>query len=168
MAGEQHWPEGAALAEWRRHWPLVITSMFSFSLVAMGSVSFGAFLQPLQASFHWTRVEATYGLLLYSLVSIVGQPVVGRLIDRFGPRPIGLAGIVAGGVTFALFGTATGSVGLWIGLWLLYSLAAQMMLMPVWMAAVASEFEAGRGLALAATLSAARCRPWSPRSSRPC
>jgi MFS family permease len=153
MASDQQFAPGAAREEWRRHWTLVVTSILAFSLVAMGNVSAGAFIAPLEKAFGWGRSEATAGLLLYSIVSIVGQPVTGRLIDRFGPRPIALTGIVAIGITFALLATANGALGQWLALWLLYSLTAQLMLMPTWATAVSSEFEAGRGLALAATLS---------------
>jgi MFS family permease len=153
MGPDQHFPPGAAREEWRRHWMLVVTSILAFSLVAMGNVSAGAFIAPLETAFGWDRSRATAGLLLYSVVSIVGQPVTGRLIDRFGPRPIALVGIVSIGLSFALLATADGTIGQWLGLWLLYSLTAQLMLMPTWATAVSSEFEAGRGLALAATLS---------------
>lgn len=153
MASDQQFPPGAAREEWRRHWPLVPTSILAFSLVAMGNVSAGAFIAPLEKAFGWGRSEATAGLLLYSIVSIFGQPITGRLIDRFGPRPIALTGIVTIGITFALLATANGTLGQWLGLWLIYAITAQLMLMPTWAAAVASEFEAGRGLALAATLS---------------
>ncbi len=153
MAPDQQFPPGAAREEWRRHWILVVTSILGFSLVAMGNVSAGAFIAPLEKAFGWGRSEATAGMLLYSIVSIVGQPLTGRLIDRFGPRPIALIGTVALGIAFALFTTANGTLIQWLALWLLYALAAQLMLMPTWATAVSSEFEAGRGLALAATLS---------------
>ncbi len=153
MASDQQCPPGAAREEWRRHWPLVVTSILGFSLVAMGNVSAGAFIAPLEKAFGWGRSEATAGLLLYSIVSIFGQPITGRLIDRFGPRPIALTGIVTIGLTFALLATANGTMMQWLGLWLIYAVTAQLMLMPTWTTAVASEFEAGRGLALAATLS---------------
>lgn len=153
MAPDHQFPPGAARTEWRLHWPLVPTSILAFSLVAMGNVSAGAFIAPLEKAFGWGRSEATAGLLLYSIVSIFGQPVTGRLIDRFGPRPIALTGIVTIGITFAMLATANGTLGQWLGLWFLYAITAQLMLMPTWATAVSSEFEAGRGLALAATLS---------------
>jgi MFS family permease len=153
MASEQHWPPGAAMAEWRRHWPLAVTGLLGFSLVAMGNVAVGAFIAPLEHAFGWTRSDATVGMLIYSITSIFGQPIIGRLIDRFGPRRIALTGTVAIGIAFALFATANGTMPQWLALWLLYAVTAQLMLMPTWTTAVASEFEAGRGLALAATLS---------------
>jgi MFS family permease len=97
--------------------------------------------------------QITSGLTIYAVVCVICQPLVGRMIDLWGPRRIGLAGLALTGGAIALFAVADGSLISWLGLWLAYSLAAQLVLTPVWSAAVASEFEAGRGLALAATLS---------------
>jgi MFS family permease len=150
---EGHWPAGAARAEWRAHWTLPLVGMLGFGMGTIPIVTTSPFITPLEQAFHWTRTEITAGLTLYSIASVICQPFVGRMIDRWGPRPIGFAGVLLGGITFALFATATGSVGNWLFLWLLFSLGAQFALMPVWSAAVASEFEASRGLALAVTLS---------------
>ena len=153
MAEHQSWPEGAAAAEWRAHWPLVMASMAGFMMIGVMSYTLGPLMDPLKTSFGWTKSEITSGLTVYAIVCVVGQPLVGRMIDRWGPRRIGLLGLVATGAAIALFATADGSLIGWLALWLGYSLAAQLVLTPVWSAAVASEFEAGRGLALATTLS---------------
>jgi predicted MFS family arabinose efflux permease len=55
-------------------------------------------------------------------------------------------------LAFAAFGAAGKLLLGWILLWLLYSAAGQLILMQAWTAAVASNFVAGRGLALAITL----------------
>jgi len=153
MAEQQSWPDGAAAAEWRAHWPLVLASMTGFMMIGVMSFSLGPLMAPLEKAFGWTKSEITSGLMIYAVVCVIGQPLVGRMIDLWGPRRIGLVGIALTGGAIALFATANGSMIVWLGLWLVYSLAAQLVLTPVWSAAVASEFEAGRGLALAATLS---------------
>ena len=56
------------------------------------------------------------------------------------------------GIAFGLLGTAGNSLISWLLLWLLYSATGQLILMQAWTAAVASNFVAGRGLALAITL----------------
>jgi MFS family permease len=153
MAEQQAWPPGAARAEWRAHWVLVLASFVGFSLIGVISTAMGAFIAPLETQFHWSRAEVTSGLTVLALTSIVGQPFVGRLIDRFGPRPVALTGIVTFGAAMVLLSTATGSMTNWLLLWLGYALAGQLVMMSVWSAAVANTFEAGRGLALALTLS---------------
>jgi len=152
VADHGSWPAGQAAAEWRAGWRLVVASTLGYMIIGMSLYSLSAFIMPLQQEFGWSRTLITSGPSIYAATSLFGQPVIGWLVDRVGPRPIGLAGIVATAITFALFSAATKSPYSWIALWLLYSLSAQLVLTPVWTAAVASEFEAGRGLALAITL----------------
>jgi MFS family permease len=142
-----------ALGEWRRHWPLVLAASLGYAVVAIPTMTLGAFMAPLEAAFGWSRAQLTAGLIVQALVGIATQPLVGRMIDRWGPRRIGLTGLVLCGCAFALFSTMDGSVAMWLLLWVLVALAVQLILSPTWTAAVSSEFEAGRGLAIAITLS---------------
>jgi MFS family permease len=144
---------GAARAEWHAHWTLVLASSLGYAMVAIPTMTLGAFMAPLEAAFGWTRAELTAGLIVQSLVSIVGQPLVGRMIDRFGPRRIALIGLALSGCAFSAFSLMDGSVALWLGLWFLVATVTQLIYPPVWAAAVTSEFDAGRGPALAITLS---------------
>jgi MFS family permease len=153
MAVQQSWPKGAAAAEWRAHWPLVLGSLLGFTMIGVANFSLGPFMPSLEKAFSWSRSEVTSGFTLYAVICVICQPIVGRMIDRFGPRRIALTGIALTGCAISLFATANGSLTGWLLLWVFYSLAAQLILTPVWSAAVASEFEAGRGLALATTLS---------------
>ena len=85
------------------------------------------------------------------------------MVDLWGPRRIALIGVILSGVTFSLFATTDGSLSGWLLRWLLYSLAVQFWLMPVWSSAVASEFQAGRGMALAvASTGASWCSMIAP------
>jgi MFS family permease len=153
MAVQQSWPKGAAAAEWGAHWPLVVASALGFTMIGIANFSLGPFMASLEKAFRWSRSEVTSGFTIYAVTCVICQPIVGRMIDRFGPRRIALTGIALTGCAISLFATANGSLTGWLLLWLFYSLAAQLILTPVWSSAVASEFEAGRGLALATTLS---------------
>src|SRR5262249_54626104 len=133
------------------------------SLPGISIVTMGAFIAPLEAAFGWSRAEVTSGLTIYSLVAVVGQPVVGRMVDLWGPRRIALIGVLLSGITFSLFATTDGSMSGWLLRWLLYSLAVQFCQLPVWSSAVASEFQAGRGMALAvASTGASWCSMIAP------
>ena len=143
----------SAAAEWRSHWRLVLASSLGYTLIGVINFSLGPFMAPLQKAFGWSRSEITSGLPLYAVTCVLCQPIVGRMIDRLGPRRIALGGLAATGGAISLFATANGSLGDWLILWLVYSVCAQFILTPVWTSAVASEFESGLGLALAFTLS---------------
>jgi MFS family permease len=141
-----------AAQEWRSHWTVVFAGLLGFSLSAIGSISLGVFTQPLQTAFGWSRSEVASGLLAYSITFVVTSPIFGNLVDRFGPRRTGIPGVILVGLSFALFATATGSLIDWLFLWAVFALFSQAAKATIWTAAVASEFHASRGLALAVTL----------------
>lgn len=142
----------SAVQEWRSHWTLVLAGLLGFSLSAIASISLGVFTQPLEKAFGWSRSEVASGLLAYSITFVVTSPIFGNLVDRFGPRRTGIPGVILVGLSFALFATATGSLVDWLVLWALFALLSQASKATIWTAAVASEFHASRGLALAVTL----------------
>src|ERR1700728_1210160 len=100
MAVQQSWPKGAAAAEWRAHWPLVLGSLLGFTMIGVAFFSLGPFMASLEKAFGWSRSEITSGFTLYAVTCVICQPIVGRMIDRFGPRRIALTGIVVTGLLF--------------------------------------------------------------------
>ena len=57
--------------------------------------SFGVFLSALSEHFNWSRAQVSFGFSLVALCGAVYSPFVGRIVDRFGPRPSQLAGAAA-------------------------------------------------------------------------
>jgi MFS family permease len=145
--------ERTALEEWKAHWPLVVAGLVGFSFYSMVTYSLGTFMGPLEQAFGWSRAQISVGLTIFGLSATFAGPPMGILIDRFGSRPMALAGLVLSGATFACFSFANGSFTQWIGLWLLFSLCSVMIKSTVWSAGTSSVFTASRGLALAAVLS---------------
>jgi MFS family permease len=137
-----------AREEWRSHWKLVLASAIGASMMAIALSSLGAFIAPLQQAFGWGRAEISAALWVYSVSGVVLAPLFGSMLDRWGPRRFGVPGVLLAGVAFALFGTATGSIVQWFGLWILYSVVAQITRPLMWSQAVSSEFKASRGVAL--------------------
>ena len=146
---------GGALAEWKRFWPLPLAAAFGYSTNVLHVYGIGPFIQPLQEEFGWSRSETTLGLSIAAAVSGLFAVPSGMLIDRIGPRIIGLIGVVAMCACFALLGTATGGLLQWIALWCILSIGVLWVQATVWSSAVATRFKASRGLALAITLSGA-------------
>ncbi len=64
--------------------------------------SFGVFLSTLTEHFGWTRAEASFGFSLVTLCGALYSPFIGRAVDRFGPRPVQLAGAVVMTIGFLL------------------------------------------------------------------
>ncbi len=139
-------------AEWRAHWPLPFAAAAGASTAAVHMYSLGVFMQPLQDAFHWGRAEISSGISIAVTISAIFSVFVGLLVDRTGPRIIGIVGIVMVTGGTALLGTATGSLVNWYLLWLVIAAGLCGIMPGVWSSAVTSRFHASRGLALAITL----------------
>lgn len=59
---------------------------------------FGLFLLPISTEFGWPRAAVSFVLLIVAIAGAVSYPIIGRSIDRYGGRPV----ILAGSVLFAL------------------------------------------------------------------
>lgn len=143
----------SAKSEWRQHWPLVPSSILGYALGVTHVYMIGVFIAPLSEELGWTRAFISSGLTIVSAFSIVCAPLVGLLVDRVGPRRIGLCGLVAYCAAIGLLATVSASPWHWWGLWVLIAASVQLVKPTVWTAAVSSRFIASRGLAIGVTLS---------------
>lgn len=141
--------------EWRLYWYLPFTAALGYATSVLHIYSIGPFIEPLQSEFGWTRAQISSGITIASFVSAVFCIPVGILVDRLGPRRIGLVGVLLMGMAVALLGTATGGLGNWMVLWGITAIGAFSIQATIWTSAVTSRFETSRGLALAITLSGA-------------
>lgn len=72
--------------EWRQGWPFGLTAFIGLGLG--GSIVpyiFSVFILPLNESFGWGRGDISLALTC-SVAGSLSAPLVGRLIDRYGPR----------------------------------------------------------------------------------
>jgi len=143
------------LAEWRSFWTLPVAAALGYSIAVLHTYSLGAFIAPLQQEFGWTRAQISLGITIAGVGSALFGVPIGMLIDRFGPRVIGLIGAFTMAGSVALLSTATGSITNWVILWGIVALGTVCVHATVWTSSVASRFEASRGLAFAITLSGA-------------
>ena len=67
------------------------------SVTPMVYTVFGLFLIPIATEFGWPRAGVSFVLLIIAIAGAIGYPIVGRLIDRYGARPV----ILTGNVLFA-------------------------------------------------------------------
>lgn len=149
MTGEG---EMTARQEWRESWPLAVACPFGFVTAAIFLYTFGSFIEPIQQEFGWSRATITSGLSVLTLVSGLSSPFIGILVDKWGPRRIALPGAVAVLASYCLISLATTSVATWWAIWIVMSLAGMTVQTTVWTAAIAANFDKGRGLALAVAL----------------
>jgi MFS family permease len=140
--------------EWREHWPVVVASMMGVLFSIMHLLTLGVMIAPLHREFGWSRAEITFGPLLIPLVGLPLSPLIGLAIDRYGPRRIGLAGVMLYCAALAALSLAQQPIWTWWLLWLLLAFAFLFVTPTVWVTAVTSLFSASRGLALAVLLTA--------------
>jgi MFS family permease len=145
--------KGMAVAEWRSHWTLPIAAALGYTISVLHLYSIGPFIEPLQHEFGWSRVHISMGITIVGLAGAALSVPVGMLIDRLGPRPVALTGALLMTATFAMLATASSSSVHWFLLWGLVALGNLGLQATGLTSAVASRFEASRGLAFALTLS---------------
>ncbi len=143
---------GAAAAEWRAHWTLVLAAAAGVSLSAVTVSSLGVMMEPLEQEFGWSRTQISLGTSLVSFIAFFLATAAGLAIDRLGARMVGIAAATLMCAGVALMSTIAGSLWQWWGLWIVVGIAAAAM-PTVWLTPVSTLFSSGRGLAVAIALS---------------
>lgn len=146
-------PQLTASQEWRRYWTLVLAASIGVSFFSFMSPALGLFMDSLSREFGWSRTQISLGMSIGAIITVIGSPFAGMLIDRWGSRRLALPGLVLTAASIAAFGLSTGSVALWIGMWLVFGFISMTVKTTVWSTAVAGVFDTSRGLALGVTLS---------------
>lgn len=141
-----------ALAEWRQHWKVVLAAVAGMSIATLPSYSAGLLYAPFEQEFGWARAQVAAPHIIASISGIVFSPFIGALIDRHGPRRIGLAAAIL----MCLFVPLVSLVGpeFWtlVAFYIAMSLPVVLVQPMVWTSAITSLFSSGRGFALAVTL----------------
>lgn len=145
----------SAVQEWKGYWFLPVAAGLGYATATMYVYSMGPFIEPIQKEFGWSRAQISSGITIAAFFSAIFGIPVGMLVDRVGPRIVGLIGATLMCICFALIGTATGTEANWVVLWGCLAFSTLWVQATVWTSAVNSRFEISRGLALAITLSGA-------------
>ncbi len=70
-------------------WWILVASVVGMAVAnGLAFSSFGLFVDPLESEFNWVRAEVALGFSVSMAVSGISAPLVGRLIDRVGPRRV--------------------------------------------------------------------------------
>lgn len=142
----------SAVGEWRQYPVLPFAAALGYATSVIHIYGLSAYVKPLGAEFGWSRAEVFAGLTIATFIQAVMSIPVGMMVDRFGPRPLGVIGVLLSAGAFALFSTATGTAGNWSLLWVIMAIATLPIQATIWTSAVASRFETSRGMAFAVTL----------------
>jgi MFS family permease len=134
----------------RNRWWVVVACLIAL-IVNGGAViifTFAVFLKPISAEIGWSRGALGGALALATTSTAVMLPLVGRLIDRWGVRPVLLPGAVLFALATAAMSLLDGSPVILFGLYAVFGLLATTTTPMGYSKAVASWFDKQRGLAL--------------------
>lgn len=145
--------ELSAKAEWGKYWTLPIAAALGYATSVIHIYGLSPYIVPVSEDFGWDRSTVTFGLTIATLIQALFGVPIGMLVDRVGPRPLGVIGVALTCAAFATIGLASnGSELQWYALWGVMAFATLPVQATIWTAAVATRFETSRGLAFAITL----------------
>ena len=83
-----------------RGWAIVVILFLSMgSTIGAAQYSFGLFVPPLEEAFSWSRTQISASLSFVAVGSLVA-PLLGRLMDRVGARPVLVFSLLLTAVSF--------------------------------------------------------------------
>lgn len=85
-------------------WVIVGISFLTLAIGYGSRASFSVFLVSIQETYGWSRGAISLGFTLHMFVALVGLPLVGAVVDRYGPRCILSTGIAIMAVGVWLLG----------------------------------------------------------------
>ena len=89
-------------------WIIVIAGFFaSLSSGGLQSFTFGVFIKPMSEGLGWSRSAMTVALTVRTYAGSAVSPLIGRLVDRYGPRYFMMLTAIAGGVVSILLSHVT-------------------------------------------------------------
>jgi sugar phosphate permease len=116
--------------------PILITGTFSI------------FVKPLAETFGWSRGDISFGFSLVAFIIAFYAPILGILIDRFGPRIVIATGAVVFGSGFCSFWFLSNSLWQFYGLYLLTAFGGASLTSLPFATLISRWFTQQRGLAL--------------------
>ncbi|RIK39461.1 MAG: hypothetical protein DCC58_15240, partial [Chloroflexi bacterium] len=80
-------------------WAVVLVVMVALAVANGGRFMFGVVLKPVSEEFGWGRAELALGVTISVIAMSCLQPLVGVLVDKYGSRPVLIAGVALVGLT---------------------------------------------------------------------
>jgi OFA family oxalate/formate antiporter-like MFS transporter len=98
-----------------RPWIQLILGVICMAAVANLQYGWTWFVDPINAKYHWGRPDIQWAFTLFVLIETWLVPVEGYLVDRFGPRPVVMAGAVLVALAWVINSMATTLLMLYVG-----------------------------------------------------
>lgn len=137
------------VSEWRQSWrpgaAALIGGSISYSLFSAVS---SLFVEPMESQFGWSRGDIAF-VHMFGLVTAFAAPVVGRLVDHHGVRPVLSIGLALTAFCYGLLSLMQGSLGYYYTVYFFFSLFGMSTTGITFTRIISGAFERTRGTALA-------------------
>ena len=140
------------MAEWRHNWTVVLAAAAGMMVASLTSYGIPLFYVPFEQEFGWKRAEVASAHVTAAVATVIFAPFVGGLVDRYGPRRVGILAAFLMVLAVSGMGLVGPALWTWFLAWALVAIPVVLIQPTVWTSAVAGLFDRGRGLALAMTL----------------
>ncbi|MGI9342789.1 MAG: MFS transporter [Gammaproteobacteria bacterium] len=112
----------------------------------------GLFAGPVTEEFGWSRGQFFLGFTIMQLMGLITAPTIGSIVDRIGPRKVGIAGLIGHAAMYVLLSLNTGSVLLFYATFAGLAVFAAGTLPVTWTTVINGWFHSNRGLAIGLTM----------------
>ncbi len=85
-----------------RRWVQLILGIVCMSMIANLQYGWTLFVNPIQDKYHWSKAAIQVAFTIFVVTETWLVPIEGYLVDRFGPRPVTLAGGLLVGLSWVL------------------------------------------------------------------
>ncbi|MEZ4702748.1 MAG: MFS transporter [Rhodothermales bacterium] len=142
--------------EFARGWKPLLASMLGMAcgIMAITFYTQSLFVEPITREFGWTLGQFYRGFTIMMVAGLITAPITGFLVDRLGPRPVGIAGLIGHAACYGLLSLNTGSLTYWYAGFFLLAVFSAGSLPIAWLRIVASWFDRRLGLAIGVTMAA--------------
>ncbi len=135
--------------EWRAGWRPGLAAVVGNSLgIAFWLSISSLFVEPLQKEFGWSRGDIAFAHSA-GLITAFLAPVLGRLVDRLGPRPILLCGLTMVTLCYVALSQLNGSLNFYYIAYFLLTLASMTTTGMIYSRIIVGTFTRTRGTSLA-------------------
>jgi MFS family permease len=121
-------------------------------LLGLPILTIGLFMGALHSAFGWSRAEIAGASTCINVGTILAAPVVGRLCDKIGVRPVALVSLCFLVVGFACLAGMSGKLLVYYLIWLGLAAGGVGTSGIVWTRAIGTYYRVNRGLALGLAL----------------
>jgi predicted MFS family arabinose efflux permease len=136
-------------AEWKRAWRPGIAALMAGSLgYSLYPAVSSLFVEPLQQQFGWSRGDIAF-VHSFGLITAFIAPVIGRMTDHYGVRPILSAGLLLTVVGYVLLAMMGGSTSYYYAAYFFFNIAGMATTGITVTRILSGAFEHTRGTALA-------------------